>query len=123
MEAEKPAEEVKAAAHAPGLKKVEGALEVLGLAVALTGVQIIVVYVLFSFELHEAFKKVFSAFFFLFEYFYLSIAIIMSKIIGDSLLNNEVFWKMFMRLFFIVFVINLAYFAISKYKRRGNENH
>ncbi len=121
MEAEsKPAAEVKAA-RISGLKKIEGVLEVLGLAVLLTVVQIIAVYMLFSYELHEAFKEVFNTYFFVFEYFYLALAIVLSNIVGDSLLNTDPFWKMFMRLFFIVFAVNLGYLALSKYKRRRNE--
>jgi hypothetical protein len=98
-------------------KKVEPVFEVIGLAVALTLVQIIFLYIAFSFRLFESYKSFFDGYLSALDALYMLVIYALSSIAGDSLLNVEVFVKMFERMFFIILLVNLAYFALSRYGR------
>ncbi|MDI6655588.1 MAG: hypothetical protein QME59_06860 [Candidatus Hydrothermarchaeota archaeon] len=98
-------------------KKVEPFFEVIGAAVALTLVQMVALYLVFQLDVFELYKAFFNKFLFVFDYLYLLFIYVMSKIFGDSLLNVEVFMKMFERMFFIIFLVNLGYFAYSRFRK------
>ncbi|MBI5252798.1 MAG: hypothetical protein HY930_00125 [Euryarchaeota archaeon] len=98
-------------------KRAEPFFEIIGAAVALTFVQMVALYLAFQLSVFELYKAFFNKFLFVFDYLYLMFIYVMSKIFGDSLLNVEAFMKMFERMFFIIFLVNLAYFAYSRSKK------
>ena len=99
------------------LKRLRLCLEIIGLAAGLTLIQMILSYILLKLSFFEAYKAFFNKFLFVFGYLYLLFVFIMSKIFGDSFLNLPGFMRVLEMTFFIIFIINLVYFALSRYPR------
>lgn len=101
-------------------KKAEPFLEVMGMAVALTFIQIIVVYVVLGTS-PDTFRKYTRPFFEKFltpiDALYNLFLFIISRILGSSYLNTPGFKIPFEIAFFIVFLVNVAYFALQKMKK------
>ncbi|WP_456475069.1 hypothetical protein [Candidatus Pyrohabitans sp.] len=95
------------------------ALEILGYTVAFTSLQVLLVYFVFKLSLFEKYRYVYDSYFFFFSYFYKLLITVYSMILGDSILNNPVFYGMFMRMFFILFVLNLIYFIYRHVEGRN----
>lgn len=98
-------------------KKVEPFFEAVGIAAAFTLLQVAALYIAFHIKVFELYRSVYDRVFFVFNFFYGSVIYILAGIFGDSVLNNEVFFGMFKRMFFILFVINIAYFAYSRFRK------
>jgi len=102
----------------PVKERVVRGLEVLGYAVILTSIHILIVHFVFKISLFESYRHFYDRFFFFFNYYYKGLLYIYKKILGESLLNNPVFFGMFMRMFFALFVINLIYFAYRAWENK-----
>lgn len=98
-------------------KKVEPFLEVIGAAVAFTVLQVAVLYIAFHMRVFELYRSIYDSVFFAFNFFYGALIYALAGVFGDSILNNEVFFGMFKRMFFVFFAINIAYFAYSRLKK------
>jgi hypothetical protein len=94
--------------------RVEGALETLGVAVLLTLSQIFLLYLLFHVEVFEKYKAFFNTFLFFFDRIYGVVIQLFQKVFGDSILSNAVFFGLFERLFFLIFLVNVAYLAYTR---------
>lgn len=95
-------------------KKVEPFFEAVGAAVAFTVLQIAALYLAFHTKVFEHYRSIYDSAFFVFNFFYGAVIYVLSGIFGDSVLNNEIFFGMFKRMFFILFVINIVYFIRFK---------
>jgi hypothetical protein len=102
---------------------VERAFEFLGIAVALTLVQMIVLYILFAIELGGEYNmfKIYRGFFekylFPLDKLYFLFVAIMYRLIGDSYLSVLGFDNVFKLTFFTILIINFAFvFALKRGK-------
>ncbi len=94
-------------------------LEILGYGVIFSSLQILLVYFVFKVTLFEKYRYFYDAYFFFYSYFYKGLIVIYSKILGDSILNNPVFYGMFMRMFFVLFLLNLIYFIYRSMEKKN----
>jgi hypothetical protein len=99
------------------LKRIELTLEVIGMAVALTAAQMVAAYLFLRMDTFNTFKSLFFSDLNPFKYLYLLFIYVMSRLFGPSFLNWPAYWKVFNMAFFTVFVVNLLYFAYSRYSR------
>ncbi len=106
-------------------RKADGALEFLGIAAALTLVQMIVLYLLFAVELAGRFNVflIYRAFFerylFPIDRLYFLFVDIMYKLFGGSYLHVPGFNNVFKLTFFTILIVNLAFVAVT---RKGKKN-
>ena len=84
--------------------RVENALEILGYSVIFSAIQILFVYFVFRITFFESYRHLYDHYFFLYNYFYQALISVYGKIFGNSILSNPVFYGMFMRMFFILFL-------------------
>ncbi len=103
-------------------KRIEKFLEILGTAVGLTFIQTVVLYILFSVDLFGRnifllYRGIFEKFLFVFDRLYFLFVNIMYTIFGESYLHVTAFNNIFKLIIFTIFVINLAYFALSEVKK------
>lgn len=94
------------------------ALEVLGYTVLFSSVQILLVYFVFKISLFEDYRSFYDSYFSFFNYYYNFLIKVYSKLLGESILSNQVFFGMFMRMFFVLFVMNLVYFVYRRIERK-----
>ncbi len=99
--------------------RVENALEILGYSVIFSAIQILFVYFVFRITFFESYRYLYNHFFFLYNYFYQFLIYVYSKILGNSILNNPVFYGMFMRMFFILFLLNIIYFVYRSVEKKN----
>lgn len=100
--------------------KAAGILEMLGLAVLLTGLQLVILFVLFKVSLFEIYKDIFNSFLFPLDMIYQLVIALLEAILGESVVSNPIFIGLFERTFFVIFLVNLAYFAWARWAgKRG----
>ncbi|MEE9594749.1 MAG: hypothetical protein V3V92_05050 [Candidatus Hydrothermarchaeales archaeon] len=105
--------------------KVERALELLGIAVGLTLVQMIVLYLLFALELlgkyniFLIYRSFFEKFLFPLDWLYFLFVGIMYRLFGGSYLHVIGFNNVFKLTFFTILLINLAFIVVT---RKSSEN-
>jgi len=99
--------------------RVENALEILGYSVIFSALQILFVYFVFRITFFESYRHLYDHYFFLYNYFYQAMISIYGKILGNSILNNPVFYGMFMRMFFILFLLNIIYFVYRSVEKKN----
>lgn len=110
-----------------GWKKIKVLFEITGMAVILTLVQMIILYILLTVNLlHKynvflTYRGFFEKFLFVFNKMYFIFVNIMFKIFGESYLHVIGFNNVFKLAFFTIFLINLMYFAISRYSKSKNK--
>lgn len=101
----------------------ESLMENLGLAVALTFIQITVLYFLHTMELFGVFQSTYNSLFFLFNYAFAAIKSISIGIFG---LNEHIAYlntDILKRVYFLIFGVNLIYFTITGLKGAKNEDN
>lgn len=87
------------------------ALEVVGYTVIFSSLQILAVFLVFKISLFEGYRDFYDSYFSFFNHFYDLLIKLFTKILGESILSNPVFYGMFMRMFFVLFLVNLIYFV------------
>jgi hypothetical protein len=105
--------------------KLEQLLEVIGSAVGLTLIQMVALYFLLAIRLFHTdinmfllYRRFFEKVLFVFDRLYFLTMEIMYRLFGDSYLHVIGFNNVFKLTFFTIFLINLAYFAYSKFGSR-----
>ncbi len=99
--------------------RVENALEILGYSVIFSALQILFVYFVFKITFFETYRNLYNHYFFLYNYFYQVMIYVYDKIFGNSILNNPVFYGMFLRIFFILFLLNIIYFVYRSVEKKN----
>ncbi|MFQ6105674.1 MAG: hypothetical protein ACE5NL_01205 [Candidatus Hydrothermarchaeaceae archaeon] len=120
-------------------RKVEPVLETIGVAFGLTLVQAAILYVLLGVNpiapkwcgfqeaelrctVYKVFRNFFESYLGVFNAMYLFFASVMYRLFGGSYLHVQGFNNIFKLVFFVIFVVNLIYFALSKYLGKKNED-
>ncbi len=108
-------------------KRIEKFLEVLGMAVGLTLIQAVVLYILFGVDFFGQnvfliYRNIFETFLFVFDRLYFLFVNVMYAIFGESYLHAPAFNNIFKLIIFTIFLINLAYFSLSYCLRLKDEN-
>ena len=102
-------------------KWAEAILENLGLVVALTFIQITVLYFIHTMQLFSAFQSAYNTLFFVFNYAFAIIKAVATTIFGQNehilYLNTDIF----KRIFFSISAVNLVYFTITGFMGAKNE--
>jgi hypothetical protein len=107
-----------------GNSRVERVLEILGYAVGFTMLQAITLYVLLSLSLFNkyniflAFRHFFENYLFFLDRLYFLFVGILFKIFGPSYPHAPGFNNVFKLVFFVLFIINLAFFAYQKRREK-----
>jgi hypothetical protein len=103
-------------------KWAEALLENLGHVVALTFIQITVIYFLHTMQLLSAFQSIYNSMFFLFNYAFAGVKSMAAVIFGQNehilYLNTDIF----KRIFFLISAVNLVYFTITGLMGAKNED-
>lgn len=101
------------------LKKIEKPLEVLGTALLLTAAQIAFYHIIFSDRFVNYYIYLYQNYIVKIDIVYRGYIILLTKIFGTS--YTTVLYNFYEKIFILIFVVNLTYFAISKYLRGRNE--
>lgn len=100
-------------------KKIEKVLEVLGLALLLTAAQIAFYHIVFTERFVNYYINLYQIYIVKIDIVYRGYIIVLSKIFGPS--YTTVLYNQYEKIFILIFTVNLAYFAISRYLRDRNE--
>jgi hypothetical protein len=100
-------------------KKLEKSLEVLGMALLLTAAQIALYHIVMSDRFVNYYISLYQNFIVKVNIVYKGYIIFLSKIFGPS--YTTVLYNFYEKIFILIFVVNLGYFAISRYLRYRNE--
>ncbi len=98
------------------LKKVEKALEVLGMALLLTAAQIALYHIVFSDRFVNYYISLYQNYIVKVDIVYRLYIMLLTKIFGTS--YTTVLYNFYEKIFILIFVVNLAYFGISRYRAR-----
>ncbi len=95
------------------LKKIEKTLEVLGAALLLTAVQIAVYHIVFSDRFVNYYIALYQNYIVKVDIVYRVYIMLLTEIFGTS--YTTVLYNLYEKIFILIFVVNLAYFGVSRY--------
>jgi len=101
------------------LKKLEKSLEVLGMALLLTAAQIAFYHIIFTDRFVNYYIHLYQNYIVKIDIVYRGYIMLLTKIFGTS--YTTVLYNFYEKIFILIFVVNLAYFAISRYLRGRSE--
>lgn len=101
------------------LKKLEKPLEVLGLAVLLTAAQVALYHIVMSDRFVNYYIELYQSYLVKVDIVYRGYIMLLTAIFGPS--YTTVLYSFYSKIFILVFVVNLGYFAISRYLRDRSE--
>lgn len=101
------------------LKKLEKSLEVLGMALLLTATQIAFYHIIFTDRFVNYYIHLYQNYIVKIDIVYRGYIMLLTKIFGTS--YTTVLYNFYEKIFILIFVVNLAYFAISRYLRGRSE--
>ncbi len=100
-------------------KKTEKALEVLGLALLLTAAQIAFYHIVFTERFVNYYINLYQTYIVKINIVYKLYIALLTMIFGNS--YTTILFNFYEKIFILIFTVNLAYFAISRYLRDRNE--
>ena len=100
-------------------KKLEKPLEVLGMALLLTAAQIALYHIVMSDRFVNYYIYLYQTFILKVDIVYRGYIMLLSAIFGPS--YTTVLYNFYEKIFILVFVVNLAYFIVSRYLGDKNE--
>ncbi|MEE8402175.1 MAG: hypothetical protein V3R93_00310 [Candidatus Hydrothermarchaeaceae archaeon] len=95
------------------LKKAEKLLEVLGAALLLTAVQIALYHIVFSDRFVNYYIVLYQDYIVKVDIVYRVYIMLLTEIFGTS--YTTVLYNLYEKVFILIFVVNLAYFGVSRY--------
>jgi len=109
------ASKMKALEKMDNWKRIEGVLEIVGIAVAFTFIQIAALYFLHTIQLFEGFKAVYNTLFFPFDYAYGAVRFLAGGILGQNEYIQILKTDIFKRIFFVMLSVNITGIALSNF--------
>jgi hypothetical protein len=100
-------------------KKLEKPLEVLGIALLLTAAQIAFYHIIFTDRFVNYYINLYQTYIVKIDIVYELYIVLLTKIFGPS--YTTVLFNFYEKMFILIFIVNLAYFTISRYLRDRNE--
>jgi len=100
-------------------KKIEKSLEVLGMALLLTAAQIAFYHIIFSDRFVGYYISLYQNYIVKVDIVYRGYIMFLTKIFGTS--YTTVLYNFYEKMFILIFIVNLAYFAISRYQVSRSE--
>lgn len=95
-------------------KKVEKVMEVLGMALLLTAAQIAFYHIIFSDRFVDYYIALYQNYIVKVDIVYRGYIMLLTMLFGTS--YTTVLYNFYEKIFILIFVVNLAYFAISRYR-------
>ena len=101
-------------------KKLEKPLEVLGLALLLTAVQIAFYHIVMTDRFVNYYISIYQGVLVKIDIVYRGYIMFLSAVFGPS--YTTVLYNFYEKIFILIFVVNLGYFTISRYLKDRNES-